>query len=273
MLPANMIELLNENLLVLEKCVIGNARNEDEESFLTVRFNRLREAIKNEEIITIRKHLRTISRWYTEKVNNYKNKYLYQCYGSVCQINQLLGMLFGIHKEEPIVFLSHSKIDKIYADMLRDFLEDLGIDESRLIYTSDPKYGVPFGKNIYEYLRNAMNDNIFMIILWSNSYVQSTPCLCELGAMWVKQCGYANIFVPKFNHNSIKYRKSPVDHEKAGIILNGDVMCRSMIHQFKDELVKTFNFDKKQAVVATETFIRSLSNVEIHGAEYERIRT
>lgn len=68
-------------------------------------------------------------------------------------------------RAEKLIFLSHKSNDKKYGDALRDFIIGLGVQDNQLIYTSHPLHKIPMDKNIYDYLRNNINSEIFMIIL------------------------------------------------------------------------------------------------------------
>lgn len=52
---------------------------------------------------------------------------------------------------EQKVFISHSSSDKIYGDALIFLLKGLGLSKSQLLYTSNDVYGIPLGKNIFQY--------------------------------------------------------------------------------------------------------------------------
>jgi len=123
-------------------------------------------------------------------------------------------------EKTPIIFLSHSSSDKVFADALQEFIIGLGVKDNQLIYTSHPCHKVPLGKNIYEYLRENMSKNICMIILWSDEYLESPACLNEMDAAWVAHSDYVNIFVPTFKLNNPKVSKCVIDARAAGIKLN-----------------------------------------------------
>ena len=83
---------------------------------------------------------------------------------------------------EPLIFLSHRSSDKKYGDALEKFIVSLGVKNNQLIYTSHPLHKIPLDQNIYDYLRRNINRNIYMIILWSDEYLDSPACLNEMGA-------------------------------------------------------------------------------------------
>ena len=96
------------------------------------------------------------------------------------------------------IFLSHRSSDKKYADALEKLIVGLGVKNEQLIYTSHPLHKIPLGQKIYDYLRENITDQVFMIILWSNSYLESPACLREMGAAWLLQTYYVGIYTTDF---------------------------------------------------------------------------
>lgn len=149
----------------------------------------------------------------------------------------------------PMIFISHKSDDKLYGNALRDFLSGLGVPNDRIIYTSHPLHKIPLGKNIYDYLRSNINSNVFMIILWSDKYLESPACLNEMGAAWVVQSDYTNIYVPEFSFGNPKYRECAVDTAKMGAVLNGDEHCRASMIELKNKIAEMFNLSIDEQTV------------------------
>lgn len=161
---------------------------------------------------------------------------------------------------KPVIFLSHCSKDKRYGDALEKFIVDLGVKESQLIYSSHPLHKIPLDNNIYEYLRKNINKNVFMIILWSNDYLQSPACLNEMGAAWVVQSDYTNIYVPDFDFGNPKYRECAVDTNKMGAVLNGNQNCRVSMLELKDKIEAIFSLknDEKKVSVLLDDFLENI---------------
>ena len=140
----------------------------------------------------------------------------------------------------PIIFLSHNSSDSKYGDMLRDFIVGLGVKNNQLIYTSHALHKIPMDKNIYDYLRMNINSEIFMIILWSNDYLEIPACLNEMGAAWVVQSDYTNIYVPTFSFGNPKYHECAVDTRRMGAVLNGDSHCKVSLIELKNKIQSLF---------------------------------
>ena len=163
-------------------------------------------------------------------------------------------------KNEPLIFLSHSSANKKYGDALEKLFSGMGIKNEQLIYTSHPLHKIPLDKNIYEYLRLAFNRKLFVIILWSNEYLESPACLNEMGAAWVTQSDYTNIYVPSFDFKNPKYYKCAVDKNKMGAILDGSDNCKTNIIELKNKVAEIFSLDidEKQWVYLLDQFIEDI---------------
>lgn len=163
---------------------------------------------------------------------------------------------------EPIILLSHRSTDKKYGDAIEKLLSSIGIKNNQLIYTSHPLHKIPLDKNIYEYLRESFGRKIFVIVLWSNEYLDSPACLNEMGAMWVTQSDYTNIYVPSFDFTNPKYYQCAVDKNKMGAILDGSDNCKASIVELKNKLVEMFglNVDENQWIYSLDQFIEDISN-------------
>lgn len=163
---------------------------------------------------------------------------------------------------EPLILLSHRSTDKKYGDAIEKLLSSIGIKNNQLIYTSHPLHKIPLDKNIYEYLRESFGRKIFVIVLWSNEYLDSPACLNEMGAMWVTQSDYTNIYVPSFDFTNPKYYQCAVDKNKMGAVLDGSDNCKASIVELKNKLVEMFglDIDENQWIYSLDQFIEDISN-------------
>lgn len=173
----------------------------------------------------------------------------------------------GEEDRNSLIFISHKSSDSKYGDALEKFIIGLGVKNDQLIYTSHPLHKIPLDKNIYEYLRNNINRNIFMIILWSNEYLDSPACLNEMGAAWVVQCDYTNIYVPQFSFGNPKYHQCAVDTSKMGAVLNGDKQCKQAMLELKDKIQNLFGLknDEAQIMYLVDAFINEIKEETING--------
>lgn len=162
--------------------------------------------------------------------------------------------------EEQIILISHKSDDKQYGDALEKLVMGLGVKNNQLIYTSHPLHKIPLDENIYDYLRKHINNKIFMIILWSDKYLESPACLNEMGAAWVTQSDYTNIFVPDFSFGNPKFHECAVDTRKMGAVLKGDDYCKASMIEFKNKIQKLFELENNEA---TSSFLLDEFNKKI----------
>lgn len=148
-----------------------------------------------------------------------------------------------VKDNSPLIFLSHRSDDKKYADALERFIIGLGVKNNQLIYTSHPLHKIPLDANIYDYLREHIYNRMFMIILWSDKYIESPACLNEMGAAWLAQSDYTNIYVPNFSFGNPKYHECAVDTRKMGAVLNGDKNCKASMLELKEKIQHLFQLE------------------------------
>lgn len=221
--------------------------------------SKLKNGIEVRDYEMVRYSLEEIIKWYDHNItsiasnpfvynkeSHYKNKAL------LIEIHAILNPddfqttepnIIETPQKEKIIFLSHKSNDKKYGDALRDFIIGLGVKDNQLIYTSHPLHKIPLDENIYNYLRNNINSEIFMIILWSDDYLESPACLNEMGAAWVTQSDYTNIYVPTFSFGNPKYHECAVDTQKMGAILNGDAHCKASLIELKNKIISLFELE------------------------------
>lgn len=238
----------------------------------------LEQAVRNGEYETIKYCLDEIYAWYEKNIQKIaSNNFVFNLDShkkNMELIKQILSQLtvedckpmqqtLAIPKDnqDPLIFISHKSDDKKYGDALRAFIVGLGVKDSQLIYTSHPLNKIPMDANIYDYLRQHINSNIFMIILWSNSYLDSPACLNEMGAAWVVQADYTNIYVPSFAFDNPKYHQCAVDTRKMGAILNGDSQCKASMIELKEKIQSLFHLkeDEQRTNYLLDEFIKAVT--------------
>lgn len=130
------------------------------------------------------------------------------------------------------IFISHSSHDIEYVQPLVKLLELLGLDKKTMFCSSVHGYGIPIGKNIYEYLKSEFTDkNILVVMIMSHNYYNSEPCLNEMGATWVMSKEYLTILTDDFDFNQMK---GSIDPQKIGFKIT-DI---ARLDEFKDKLVE-----------------------------------
>lgn len=247
--------------------------------------NQLSRAIENQDIKNIKKLLNIVYDWYVKKISQInQNEWCFNKEEQREAMNIVKNLITSFDnipdnyvsqtiKDDivngnqsftksnvPLIFISHSSSDKKYGDALRRFIIGLGVKDKQLIYTSHELNGIPMDKNIYEYLRENFNNKVFMIILWSNTYLESPACLNEMGAAWVTQSDYTNIYVPDFEFGNPKYHECAVDTRKMGAVLKNDGHCKTKMIELKNKILKMFNLeiDEKHFMVLLDEFMKEI---------------
>lgn len=255
------------------------------EALITNYFSKLKQAMDEGNSKNLKYCLSEINRWFQNNISEMQriDEYGYPSYVEAMQKIKELNDTIQIipddyviqtktkisdkqtnsqnRKTEPIIFISHSSVDKKYGDALRKFIVGLGVKDNQLIYTSHELNGIPMDKNIYEYLRENFDNKVFMIILWSNTYLESPACLNEMGAAWVTQSDYTNIYVPEFEFGNPKYHECAVDTRKMGAVLKNDGHCKTKMIELKNKILKMFNLeiDEKHFMVLLDIFMKEIA--------------
>ena len=153
-----------------------------------------------------------------------RNNYL-----GTAMAEKVIGILYAVKSAQVLnegeknnmkIFISHSSKDKEYGDILVELLRGLGLKKDEIIYTSNDIYGIPLSKNIYDYLRSNMNNEIHILFLLSENYFDSVACLNEMGASWVAQKEHTIIGVPQFDFKMQKFKDCCIDSKEIGFIMN-----------------------------------------------------
>lgn len=119
---------------------------------------------------------------------------------------------------------------------------------------------IPIGDNIFDYLKENIQKDIFVIYLWSNEYLKSAACLNEMGATWIVESDYINIYTPDFDFNNTQYHNCAVDTKKMGIILKDDERCKIGMVELKNKLLERLGLtiDEQEWVYHLDEFMKDI---------------
>ncbi len=95
-----------------------------------------------------------------------------------------------------------------------------------------------------------------------NEYLDSPACLNEMGAVWVTQTEYTNIYVPSFDFGNPKYYQCSVDKNRMGAVLDGSDNCKAGMIELKNKIVELFGLsvDENQWIYALDQFMKEVSD-------------
>lgn len=263
--------------------IYGTMKNYSSDANLMNYLSKLKDAIAEANYDAIIYTLSGIDKWYDENIGyissnglafnfklHQKNMRLIKEILSGLEADECVPTTptgIDVPKTDPVIFISHKSDDKKYGDALERFITGLGVKEKQLVYTSHPLHKIPLDVSIYEYLRSRFNSTLFMIILWSDKYLESPACLNEMGAAWVTQTDYTNIYVPSFSFGNPKYHECAVDTKKMGAVLNGDEHCKASMIELKNKIEELFNLknDESKVTYLLDKFIDEIKEDKSNG--------
>ncbi|PAT02723.1 hypothetical protein CI105_01835 [Candidatus Izimaplasma bacterium ZiA1] len=141
------------------------------------------------------------------------------------------------------VLISHRYSSKDHSDFVLSILQIIGVPNDKIIYTSSKNddHSIPYGENIYDYLRDEFRKDVFICFVIGNDFKQSFPCVSEAGAAWVTSKEYG-LFLFDDVKFSDGYKYKPLDFSKVSINLNYLVSeeSRRDIKSLKNIMMKRF---------------------------------
>src|ERR1022692_2383676 len=102
------------------------------------------------------------------------------------------------------IFITHATNDGRLAEVFVDLLVS-GADfaASQIFCSSVEGHTIPTGVEIKDFLREELSAGAAVIGLISTKYLESTWCLCELGATWALAKKFFPILIPPMKHASL----------------------------------------------------------------------
>lgn len=131
-------------------------------------------------------------------------------------------------------FISHSSIDHEYGNELVKLLREIEVSKKDIVFTSKEIYGVPGGQNIFEWLKQRLQEEMFVIYLLSDNYYDSIACLNEMGASWVLENEHRTIIIPGFDIDSPNFSNGAIDPRKKVIFIDEE----DSIIEFIESIIK-----------------------------------
>ena len=144
--------------------------------------------------------------------------------------------------KQKLIFISHSTKDSEYVASLVDLLRKIGFTDMDVFCSSYPGYGVPLGKNIYEFLKNCFKDyELFVLFVISkDNYYSSPASLNEMGAAWVQGAKSIPILLPGMSPAKLKGVVGP---DSLAICLDSDNV-RYDLNSLKNDLLLFFGIQQ-----------------------------
>lgn len=171
----------------------------------------------------------------------------------------------------PKIFISHSSRDVEYVGRLVALLDDMGLDQTQVFCSSLPGYGIPVGKDIFDFLREQFREyRLHVIIVHSPNYYQSPVSLNEMGAAWVLRSNCTSFLLPGFGFEGMR---GVVSQNAIAIKLdNSETELQDKLNQLYDMIAEEFGLKKKAAIIWEQkrnSFIREVKDIKIESANEE----
>ena len=144
------------------------------------------------------------------------------------------------------IFISHSHLDKFFAEKIIDILEKIGVASSKIICTSVEGYGIPLGEDFLNKIKTWLNDDVLVIFLLSKNYYSSPISLCEMGASWISAKKVIPILIPPLTFEDFK----GVFQQHISFYIND----RYQLSIFKEQIEEEFQIREKTRDLLWEKF-------------------
>lgn len=102
------------------------------------------------------------------------------------------------------IFISHASKDSEVVEEVIEILESIGLESNQIFCTSFDGYGIEFGENFLDSIKNELSSDSLVIFILSKSFYESPVCLCEMGATWVLAKEHIPVLVPPLDFKDIK---------------------------------------------------------------------
>ena len=167
------------------------------------------------------------------------------------------------NKRSPMIFISHSSKDKEFVEAMVDLLECIGLDQSNIFCSSVEGYGVRFGSNIFDTLRDLyIEHDLYVIFVHSPRYYTSHVSLNEMGAAWVLRT----------QHRS--FHTKDMTFDKMTGVINGQELslkvdsenAASLLIEFKNSLIEFFGLrpvDEQKWARKSRLFLNAVCSIDV----------
>lgn len=158
------------------------------------------------------------------------------------------------------IFISHSSKNSKFGQAIVDLLLSVGVSSNQIIFTSNDAFGIPNGKNIFNWLKERITEKPHVIYLLSPEYYSSIACLNEMGAAWIIENQHTIIFTPQFNSSSPEFQNGALDPREMGFKINNV----DRITEFVESLKQYYSISTNPVLINQKIrkFIEDVNNIE-----------
>ena len=139
----------------------------------------------------------------------------------------------------PKIFISHKSEDEDFVKALVKLLRlYIGSESDKIFCSSVPNYKIGIGKDIYPEIKAQFDKHeVFMIIIHSPRYYDSSICLNEMGAAWIQDKECYSFLTVDCEYNDLK---GVIDNKTISIKVNAKDATDRM-NEFISKVLYFFN--------------------------------
>lgn len=139
----------------------------------------------------------------------------------------------------PKIFISHKSEDEDFVKALVKLLRlYIGSESDKIFCSSVPNYKIGIGKDIYPEIKAQFDKHeVFMIIIHSPRYYDSSICLNEMGAAWIQNKECYSFLTVDCEYNDLK---GVIDNKTISIKVNAKDATDRM-NEFISKVLYFFN--------------------------------
>ena len=150
-----------------------------------------------------------------------------------------LKVLQRIYCRQPKIFISHKSEDEPFVDALVNLLRlYIGSEADKIFCSSVPNYKIGIGKEIFPEIKSKFEEyEVFMIIVHSPRYYQSSICLNEMGAAWIQKTECCSFLTADCEYNDLE---GVIDKQIVSIKVNAKD-AKDRMNEFLGKVLEFFN--------------------------------
>lgn len=191
-------------------------------------------------------------------------------------IRTSLKILKENYSRPPKIFISHKSEDEAFVKALVKLLRlYIGSETEKIFCSSVPTYKIGIGKEIFPEIKFQFEGNdIFMIIVHSPRYYQSSVCLNEMGAAWIQDTECYSFLTADCEYDDMK---GVIDSKFISIKVNAEDATDRM-NEFIYKVLNFFNLPQLELSVFSRwesdrnEFLKEVCKLDLVEEQREKVK-
>jgi hypothetical protein len=191
-------------------------------------------------------------------------------------IRTSLKVLKDNYSRPPKIFISHKSEDEAFVKALVKLLRlYIGSEAEKIFCSSVPTYKIGIGKEIFPEIKSQFEGNdIFMIIVHSPRYYQSSVCLNEMGAAWIQDTECYSFLTADCEYDDMK---GVIDSKFISIKVNAEDATDRM-NEFIYKVLNFFNLPQLKLSVFSRwksdrnEFLKEVCKLDLVEEQREKVK-